>query len=150
MDPVIKAYFDILAALHEGCRTQISGMTQEELDWRPGDDMNSLAILTAHIAGAERYWISDVVMGEATGRDRDSEFATTCLSEHELSVFLDSALDYVRGAFEDLSAEHLAEVRTSPRNGRKYTVAWAIAHVLEHTALHLGHMQITQQWLRSR
>jgi hypothetical protein len=150
MDPVLEAYFDILVTLQEGCRTQISGMTQEELDWRPGNEMNSVAILAAHTAGAIRYWIGDVVMGEVSVRDRDSEFATTGVSEHELSELLDSALDYVRKAFDDLSADHLNEVRTSPRDGRTYTVAWAIAHVLEHTALHLGHMQITQQWLRSR
>jgi uncharacterized damage-inducible protein DinB len=150
MDPVLEAYFDILVSLHEGCRTQISEMTQEELDWRPSNELNSLAILAAHIAGAERYWISDVVIGEATDRDRDSEFTTTGMSEHELASLMDSSLDYVRKAFDDLSADHLAEVRISPRDGRKYTVAWAIAHVLEHTALHLGHMQITQHWLRLR
>ncbi|UCF61867.1 MAG: DinB family protein [Anaerolineaceae bacterium] len=150
MDPVLEPYFDILVTLHEGCRTQISGMTQEELDWRPSNDMNSLAVLVAHIAGAERYWISDVVMGEATGRDRDSEFATTGVRENELSNLLDSALEYIRKVFDNLSYDHLAEVRISPRDGRTYTVAWAIAHVLEHTALHLGQMQITRQWVKSQ
>lgn len=26
-----------------------------------------------------------------------------------------------------------------------HTVAWRLAHALEHTALHLGHMEITRQ-----
>jgi uncharacterized damage-inducible protein DinB len=150
MDPVFEAYFDVLEALHEGCQSQLSGLTQEELDWCPNDGMNSVAILAAHIAGAERYWIGDVVMGEASGRDRDKEFSTTGVSEDVLSGLLDSALGYTREAFSRLATDHLAEVRISPRDGREYTVAWSIAHVLEHTALHLGHIQITKHLLKSR
>ena len=144
MEQILKDHLDVLEALHEGCVSQISGMTQDELDWRPDEDMNSLAILAAHIAGAERYWIGDVVMGESSGRDRDKEFATTGVSWKALSDQMDSALKYSRGAFKRLATDQLGEVRTSPRDGRKYTVAWSIAHVLEHTALHLGHMQITK------
>ncbi len=54
MDPIIKSYADVLESLHEEFKKQISGLTQEELDWSPGADMNSLAILAAHIAGSER------------------------------------------------------------------------------------------------
>ena len=150
MDPILKACLDILETLHESCQAQISGMTQDALDWRPDDGMNSIAILAAHIAEAERYWIGYVVMGEASGRDRDQEFVTTGVSEDALSDRLDSALAYVREAFKRLTTDHLAEVRISPRDGREFTVAWSIAHVLEHTALHLGHMQITKQLQKSR
>lgn len=150
MNPVFDAYLDILQALHEGGRAQISGLTQEELDWSPGDEMNSLAVLSAHVAGAERYWIGDIVMGEDSSRDRDKEFATSGVSEDVLSSQMDSALDYAREAFELLGADQLAEVRISPRDGRERTVAWWITNLLEHTALHIGHMQITKQLLDSR
>ena len=149
MNPVFKACFDVLESLHESCQSQISGMTQDALDWCLDDGMNSMAILAAHIAGAERYWIGDVVMGETSSRDRDKEFETTGVSADVLSDRLDSALGYVREAFIRLTTGHLAEVRISPRDGREVTVAWSIAHVLEHTALHLGHMQITKQLLKS-
>ena len=145
MGPVLKAYFDILEALHESYRAQISGLTQEELDWSPGDEMNSLAVLAAHVAGAERYWISDIVMGEESGRDRNKEFATSGVSGDILLSQLDSVLDYAREAFDQLGSDQLAEVRISPRDGREHTVAWWIANILEHIALHLGHMQITSQ-----
>jgi uncharacterized damage-inducible protein DinB len=149
MDPVYKAYFHILESLHNDCRAQISGMTEAELGWSPAEGMNSMAVLIAHIAGAERYWIGDVVMGETSNRDRDQEFTTSGKSEEVLSGMLDSALGYCREAFGRLTRNQLAEVRTSPRDGREYSVAWSIAHVLEHTALHLGHLQITKQLLDS-
>jgi hypothetical protein len=150
MDPVFKAYYDILETLHQGCRAVLSGMTQEELDWCPDNGMNSIAILATHIAGAERYWVGDVVMREASSRDRDKEFATTGVSEDILTDLLDSALEYARKAFNRLDTYQLVDIRISPRDGREYTIAWSIAHVLEHTALHLGHMQITKQLLKSR
>ena len=150
MDQILKDYLNILETLHEECKAQIMGMNQSELDWRPGDDMNSLAILAAHIAGAERYWIGDVVMGESSDRDREEEFATAGVSLETLSDRMDSALDYARRAFERLTVDQLGEMRISPRDGREFRVAWSIAHVLEHTALHLGHMQITNQLVNAR
>jgi uncharacterized damage-inducible protein DinB len=150
MQQTLKDYLDVLEALHEECQSLIAGMTQDALDWCPNADMNSLAILAAHIAGAERYWIGDVVMGESSNRDRDNEFATQGVSWDVLSKRLDSALKYSRGALEQLTVDQLDECRTSPRDGRKFSVAWSIAHVLEHTALHLGHMQITKQLVKTR
>ena len=85
MDPIIKSYADVLESLHEEFKKQISGLTQEELDWSPGADMNSLAILAAHIAGSERYWIGDHIMGTDSGRVREQEFATSGATEDALS-----------------------------------------------------------------
>ena len=150
MDPVFHAYFEILQSLHKGYRAQISGLTQEELDWSPGDDMNSLAVLSAHVSGSQRYWISDIVMREESGRDREKEFATSGVSGELLSSQLDSVLAYAKEVFDHMEADQLAELRTSPRDGRERTVAWFITSLLEHTALHLGHMQITKQLLDLR
>ena len=123
MEPVLKPHLELLELLHQDCQIQISGLTQEELDWRPGHDMNSLAVLAAHVAGAERYWVGDVIMGEVSGRDRSAEFTTSAVSGEILSHRLASAFDYSRKALQDLTAGQLVEVRTSPRDGRKFTVA---------------------------
>ena len=149
MDPNLEGFFDRFQALIDDCKVQIAGLTQTELHWSPGESMNSLAVLAAHTAGAARFWMMDVVMGQATGRDRDQEFAVSGQNTEALAGLLDSSLADLRRAFEILTPNQLAEMRTSPRDGRKYTVAWSIAHILEHTALHLGHMQITRQWLES-
>ena len=150
MDPMIESVLDVLEDLHSDVKKQISGLTQDELDWSPGDDMNSLAVLTAHVAGSERYWISDVIMQEVSGRVREEEFATLGTTEDALSKQLDSVLEYIREAFDRFAPDQLSQVRTSSQGDREYTVAWAIAHVLRHTSLHVGHMQITRQRLNSR
>jgi len=41
--------------------------------------------------------------------------------------------------------DNLQQIRNSPRDDRKFTVGRALAHALQHTALHLGHAQVTRQ-----
>jgi len=150
MDPVIKSYADVLESLHEEFKKQISGLTQEELDWSPGADMNSLAVLAAHIAGSERYWIGDHITGKDSGRVREEEFATSGSTEDALSEQLDAALKNSLEVFDGLTQDQLGEIRNSPQGDREFTVAWIIAHVLRHDALHLGHMEVTRQLVNSR
>ncbi len=143
----LESSFEILDSLHRDCKRQIAGLTLEKLEWSPGKDMNSLAVLAAHIAGAERYWIGDVVMGEDSARVRDEEFTTAGVHEAELISRLDSSLDYVEEAFGRLTLDSLSEVRRPAGSDRDLSVTWSIVHVLQHTALHLGHMEITRQLL---
>jgi len=140
-------FYRLLQDMHENCKDQIAGLAQDELDWFPGDGMNSMTVLVVHIAGSERFWIGDIVMREPSGRDRDKEFVTSGLSEQALIGLLDASLADVGNAFDKLNVDELAGTRLSPRDGREYSVLWSIAHVIEHTALHLGHIQITKQLL---
>lgn len=149
MDPVLEVFHQKLVGLHEGAGRALGGLTPEQLDWKPGEEMNSLAVLAAHIAGAERFWFGDVILGEPTGRNRDQEFATRGATEESLGAALDSALELARRALAGLGAGQLAELRVSPRDGREYSIAWAIAHMLEHTAQHVGHMDVTRQLVQA-
>jgi uncharacterized damage-inducible protein DinB len=147
MKQPFEDFYKLLEDLHENCKDQIAGLAQDELDWSPGTGMNSIAVLVVHIAGSERFWIGDTIMREPSGRDREAEFVTSGVSEQALVDLLDTSLAYIGGAFDRLDVEVLAENRISPRDGREISVARTIAHVIEHTALHLGHIQITKQLL---
>jgi uncharacterized damage-inducible protein DinB len=107
--------------------------------------MNSIAVLVVHLTGAERYWIGDVVMGDVSGRDRAAEFRTGGISLDALQARLAASTAYAHHALARLALADLEQERVSPRDGRKFTIAWALLHALEHTALHLGHIQITCQ-----
>jgi len=128
----------------------IDGLPPSALDWVPGPDMNSLAALAVHVAGAQRYWIGDVVGRDPSGRDRAAEFQVRGLDATALKAHLAESLAHSRGVLEGLALSDLDAVRVSPRDGRKFPVPWCLAHALEHTALHLGHMHITRQlWEQS-
>ena len=138
---------DVLARLHDEILRALQGLPTEALDWSPAPGMNSIAVLVVHLTGAERYWIGDVIGQDPSGRDRDAEFRTQGLDTAALAERLNRSLDHVQQTLEKLSLADLEALRWSSRDGQEYTVGWCLGHTLEHTALHLGHIQITRQWL---
>jgi uncharacterized damage-inducible protein DinB len=136
--------------LHSDITKALDGCPSEALDWVPGPEMNSIAMLVVHLAGAESYWIG-VAVNEPPDRDRAAEFRTQGLSKKELKAHLVSADGYARQALARFSLPDLESVRKSPRNARTFTAGWCLAHALEHTALHTGHIQLTRQlWKQKR
>jgi len=126
----------------------IADLPTEALNWRPikGDATNSLAVLAAHIAGAEHFWIAEVVGGRPPTRDRDAEFTTQASDASELVHLLEDTGIETRGVFATLTEADLDGTREA--RGRTIPVRWCILHVIDHTALHLGHMQLTYQlWM---
>jgi uncharacterized damage-inducible protein DinB len=132
----------------------IAGLSQEALDWHPlpevapGEERvegttNSLAVLAAHIAGAEHFWIGEIVGGHPPSRDRDAEFEVRDMEAAELVTRLEQAAAETAEVFAALQAEDLEGTREA--RGRTVPVRWCILHVVDHTALHLGHMQLTYQ-----
>jgi uncharacterized damage-inducible protein DinB len=143
---VFAVYLNRLEELHRDLNHALEGLPVEALNWSPGPEMNSLAILVAHTAGAERYWIGDVIARDDSQRDRAAEFRAQAINTEELIERLNAALTHSRGVVESLTLADLEERRFVPRDQRDVTVAWALLHALEHTAIHLGHMQIMRQW----
>ena len=148
---ILQDYIDRLQALHADMKRTIDGLSPEALDWTPGPNMNSLAVLVTHASGAERYWMGDVAAGaKATTRDRDAEFRVRDLEAAALQDRLDEVWKVSRDVLDRLAVYDLEAVRTAPRDRREVTVAWALWHTLEHTAIHLGHMQLVRQLWEQR
>jgi uncharacterized damage-inducible protein DinB len=144
-------YLDRLDAMHKAVLEALDGLPPEALDWSPGEGINSLAVLVAHLTGAERYWIGDVAMGEYKERVRADEFKTRGLTADALKARVEEVAAYARGALERLTVDHLGEARTSRTSpDETYTVGWALLHALEHTSTHAGHIQVMRDWLNNR
>jgi uncharacterized damage-inducible protein DinB len=150
MIPLLRDYFDILTALHNGLKQAIAGLPTAALDWVPGPEMNSIAVLVVHTAGAERYWIGDVAGGQPSGRDRPAEFRTEALDEAALVAHLDRSLAESEQILGKFTLEDLSAVRRSTMHDRECTVMWALLHALEHSANHLGHIQMARQLWEER
>ncbi len=150
MIELFAAYLDRLEDLHTDLRHAVKGLSIEALDWSPGPEMNSLAVLSAHTAGAERYWIGDVIARDDSHRERAAEFRTQTVDAEALIARMDAALAHSRSVLEQLTLADLDEQRLASRDARQVTVAWALAHALEHTAMHVGHMQIMRQLWEQR
>jgi uncharacterized damage-inducible protein DinB len=145
MNAFYEAYLERLEWLHAEIKQSVQGLPQEALDWSPGKEMNSMAVLVTHLAGAERYWIGDVAAGEPSGRDREAEFRVRGLPRSALEERLQQANQYARQTLERFSLEDLQALRISPRDGEEINVAWCLLHAIQHTGMHLGHIQLNRQ-----
>lgn len=146
MDTFFAEYLARLEAQHNTIKMALEGLPPAALDWQPGPQMNSIAVLVVHVCGAERYWIGDVAAQEPSGRDRAAEFETEGLAVEALSERLDNSLAYARSALAGMTTAELGESRRSSRHERSFTVAWSLLHALDHTATHTGHIEVTRQF----
>ncbi len=146
MEKFFEEYLTALEGCHNNILSAVDGLPQAALNWIPGPDMNSIAVLIYHLTGAERFWVGDIVEQTPSGRDRDAEFKVKDAELVVLKNRLDENLGYIRKAVEKLSLANLAEKRLA-RDGQTVTVAWALLHALEHASLHRGHIELTcQMW----
>lgn len=145
MEPLFAEIYNRLQMLHQDMEAVLEGLSPAELDWTPSEEINSLGVLAVHLAGAERYWIGEVIGGDPAGRDRPAEFQTEGFSADELKKRLQASLDHSRQTLEKLILADIDSSRVSLLHGKETSVGWALVHALEHTALHVGHAQIMRQ-----
>lgn len=149
MHPELQHYLDTLDYLREEVAKTIEGLDADGLNWRPIDTdiddhvTNSLAVMAVHVAGAEQHWVSEMVGGQPRDRHRPAEFATITDGPASLESALDRAATSTRKTLSSLDPVELDGTREI--HDRTFTVRWCILHAIEHSALHLGHMQLTRQ-----
>ncbi len=148
MEPVVTTAREHLKLTRDAYRETIRGMDQAALNWRPGPDTNSAAVLIVHIAGSERELLH-TIRGLTTERDRDAEFRATAESDAELLA----RLDEMDALFDDMAphitADDLAVDRTR-WNGATNTGLYWLLHDVSHLREHLGHIQLTKQMYEHR
>jgi uncharacterized damage-inducible protein DinB len=144
----IEGYLAVLEDLRGQVKKGLEGLDREALDWRPisekgGLFTNSLGAIATHLAGSETFWMKEIIAGQTVPRDREAEFTVKGTGVTELQSKLDRAGRATKEVLTSLSPSQLDEERKL--RDRKLTVRWAILHVIEHTATHLGHIQLTRQ-----
>ena len=151
MQTFFKDYLNLLQDCHNSILEALDGLPPAALDWTPGNDMNSISVLVVHLTGAERYWIGDIAAQDPTARDRDAEFRVRDVEMDVLKKRLADNLEYAHNTLDKFTIQDLETTRVSARDGREFTVGWALLHALEHATVHLGQIQITRQlWEQSK
>lgn len=140
-------FLERLDDLFSQLQAAVDGLSQDAVDWIPGPEMNSISVLASHTAGAARYWIGDVALRDSSERVRQTEFESREVSSIVLQANLEEVRLYIHSGIASLTMADLGELRTSPSHKKEFTVAFALLHTLEHTGVHVGHIQITRQLL---
>ncbi len=150
MEPAFTSYWKRLNELHTEIKKSMDGLPAAALDWSPGPELNSIAVLATHIAGSERFWIGERVGGRPAHRDRPAEFQAKGQDAAALGQKLDDAGRLAAEVLEGLSLDDLTRsAGERPGSGEPVDVAWALAHALAHAAEHVGHVQMTRHWWES-
>jgi hypothetical protein len=120
-----------------------SGLTEEQGRWRPHAEANSIAELLSHLAWVERWWFDGVfaggpdvstdprwpgfvAVGDQRMRDLVASYAAAWHRSDE--VWAGASLE------DEVATEH------GPTSLR-----WIVVHLIEETARHAGHADITRQ-----
>lgn len=135
-------------ALHNEIKKSLDGLDTEALDWTPVGDTNSINVLVVHLTAAEEFWAAVIPLGSTSDRNRPDEFEAKGLTAGQLTARLDDALAKIESAFGQLTVADLDKMCHSAQHNLDVTAAWAILHALEHTAQHVGHIQLTAQLVR--
>jgi len=142
---IIEPYVELLDDLFDRMDGLFSDLPDEALDWTPDPAMNSMTVLIVHITGALQYWVGEMLGGEPAQRNRSAEFQAENLSKEELHDKLESTSAQIKRVLENLTMADLDEKYYSTIYKDYFKGAFALAHALEHTALHVGHMEITRE-----
>ena len=146
-DQFFADYLERLEDLQHRLHKAVQDLPAEAIDWSPGPEMNSVAVLLAHIVGVLHEGM-DIALGDPPGRVREQEFQTRGVPAGEMLRRLDDVIDYARAALPRLGLEDLDKERKDEDG--TITCGWALLHALEHAYLHLGHLQLTCQMWRQR
>jgi hypothetical protein len=131
---------------HQDMRETVSGLNAHALNWLPGPQTNSLAVLVIHILGAEHSCVT-TAFGNPIDRDRDAEFQAVANSVDELIDEIDRIDALLPGLIDQVTAEDLDAMRTRPndRLNREKPGIWWLLHSMRHTREHIGQMFLTRQ-----
>jgi uncharacterized damage-inducible protein DinB len=133
----IRFSADKLEQLHGRIQDCLGRLTAEQIWTRNSQNENAVGNLVLHLSGNVRQWIGSGVAGLADHRERDAEFDARGGKEPaELSELLNTRIAEVTAIIRAVPAARLTE-RITPQ-GHDVTVLEAIAHVVEHFAMHTG------------
>jgi uncharacterized damage-inducible protein DinB len=146
-------FADVLERIGRGVLSHLEDLPDEVLN-RPLQipEGNTLFAVATHLVGAGEFWVLTLAGGREVARDRDAEFRAAG-TYPELEVRYTRWMSAVREVLSTLPSEAWARIAEPPEQYRGsldddgMTVRACVLHAIEHSALHLGHIQLTRSLL---
>jgi hypothetical protein len=133
-----------LSALRENVVYKVEGLTADQLRWRPTPTANSIGMLVRHLGLAERLWFRAICAGEPM----DMAWRATMFDDFpadwdvsDLVAFYETEVAAADAALDTAASFD----EPSRATFRPTTWRWAVVHMIEEIARHLGHMDITRE-----
>lgn len=137
-----------LSHLRESAIFKLDDLDPEQLRWRPAPTANSLGAIAVHLGYAERLWVRAIFAGEPmdmSWRARMFDLPSAWSVDDVVAFYRSetSASDAVLDQAASFDLPSAAPVRPT-------TLRWIVTHLIEETARHVGHMDITRELLDGR
>ncbi|MCX2728153.1 DinB family protein [Thermomicrobium sp. 4228-Ro] len=131
---------------HDVLRDLVRGLAPAVLNWSPGPEMNSIAVLVGHLLDSERYLVA-ASLGETVERDRERWFRYEAPSDTALLDLIDQVERETLERLERLTDETLVQEFSPPndRLGRRFTGIRWLLHAIQHNREHIGQALLTRQ-----
>ena len=134
-----------LQHLRDSAIFKVEGLDRTQLRWKPAPTANSLGVLVVHLGYTERLWLRAVSAGE--GMDMAWR---ALMFDLPPDWGVEQAVAFYReeSRLADTVLEQVASLDLPSRGDlRPTTYRWAVFHLIEETARHVGHMDITRELL---
>jgi uncharacterized damage-inducible protein DinB len=140
--PMARAW---LQHLRDSAVFKVEGLDAEQVRWRPSPTSNSLGVIVVHLGYAERLWIRAVFAGEPmemAWRTHMFELPDGWGYDEIVAFYRDETarVDAVLDQATSFDLRSRGDLRPT-------TLRWAVLHLIEETARHAGHMDITRELL---
>jgi uncharacterized damage-inducible protein DinB len=134
-----------LQHLRESAVFKIEGLDTEQLRWRSAPTANSLGVIVVHLGYSERLWLRAIGAGERM----DMAWRAHMFGLPD-GWDVDNAVAFYReeSARGDAVLDQIASLDLPSRGDfRPTTFRWAVFHLIEETARHVGHMDVSRELL---
>lgn len=136
---------------------KIATLSDEQLNQRlPVPDANTLFAIATHAVGMGEFWVLTLVGDRPSARNRSAEFVAVGEGKALITRYQQWVAD-THTLLATLPPAAMERVLEPPFEFRStgglqdgpLTVRDCLLHVVEHTATHLGHIQLTADLLQS-
>jgi uncharacterized damage-inducible protein DinB len=137
-----------LTHLRESAIFKLDDLDNDQLRWRPATGTNSLGVIVVHLGYAERLWVRAIFAGEEmdmSWRAHMFEIPDGWSTDDVVAFYRDetAAADRVLDGVDSFDLASSGPLRPT-------TLRWVVFHLIEETARHVGHMDITRELLDGR
>ena len=127
---------------------KLEDLDDTQLRWVPASGANSLGVIVVHLGYCERLWVRAIFAGEPMdmGWRRDMFSMPAGWTTEDVVSFYraeTAAADRVLDEAASFDQPSRGEVRPT-------TLRWVVFHLIEETARHVGHMDLTRELLDGR
>ena len=127
---------------------KLEDLDGHQLRWRPASSANSLGVIGVHLGYVERLWVRAIFAGEPMDMGwRDHMFELPDgWSADDVAAFYRAETEAADRVLDQASSFDLPSASAF----RPTTLRWVVYHLVEETARHAGHMDITRELLDGR